>query len=74
MKKPIIFSVLFFIITSISSFGQWVTSIELDSELRKLRQRLEIEIQTNKSDIDIGKPVTSGLPCMVTDPRPVVIA
>jgi len=52
MKKPIIFSVLFFIITSISSFGQWVTSIELDSELRKLRQRLEIEIQTNKSDID----------------------
>ena len=50
MKKPIIFSVLFFIITAISSFGQWVTSRELDTELRQLRQRLEIDI-----DIDIQR-------------------
>ena len=59
MKKPIIFSVLFFIITAISSFGQqWVLSDELDRELRKLRQQLEIEIQRNKSNIDIVRNET----------------
>ena len=53
MKKPIIFSVLFFITTATSSFGQFgfVTFEDLDSEIRNLKQRLESRIQRNESKI-----------------------
>ncbi|MEC7225091.1 MAG: hypothetical protein VXW02_12525 [Verrucomicrobiota bacterium] len=53
MKKPIIFSVLLFITTATSSFGQFgfVTFEELDSEIRNLKQRLESRIQRNESKI-----------------------
>ena len=61
MKKPIIFSVLFFIITAISSFaqGDWIEeTIDPETNLRTGKIEINGKVYEIKPDADLREPTS----------------